>query len=190
MKNRNIVVMCASAGGPRILKKIFSGLPRLDCFILLVQHMPKFVNKSFTDHLNGWTEMDAKLASYGDCVEHGKILVAPTELHVELIDNYKIRLYEGEKKNFVCPSVDVTMLSLKRMPGIQFFGIILTGMGKDGAEGIQYLKQLDGITIAQEEKSCIIYGMAKEAIDTGSVDLILTPEEIRTKLIEWVGIIE
>ena len=103
--------------------------------------------------------MDAKLASYGDIVEHGKILVAPTELHIELTDNYKIRLYKGEKKNFVCPSVDITMMSLKRMPGVQVFGIILTGMGRDGAEGIQYLKQLDGITIAQEEKSCIIYGI-------------------------------
>lgn len=190
MENKKIVVICASAGGPRILKRIFSGLPRLNCFILIVQHMPKFVNKSFTEHLNAWTEMDAKLAEYGDFVEHGKILVAPTERHIEFIDNYKIRLYEGEKKNFVCPSVDVTMMSLKRMPGVQFFGIILTGMGKDGAEGIQYLKQIDGITVAQEEESCVIYGMAKSAIDTGNIDLILTPEEIRMKLLEWVGVKE
>ena len=187
MANRNIVVMCSSAGGPRILKEIFLDLPRLDCCIIMVQHMPKFVNKSFTAHLDEWTDMDVKLAEYGDQIEHGKILVAPTELHLELIDNYKIRLYEGEKINFVCPSVDVTMKSLKRMPGVQCIGIILTGMGQDGAEGIKYLRQIDGITIAQEEKSCIIFGMAQAAIATGSVDLVLTPDEIREKLIELAG---
>jgi two-component system chemotaxis response regulator CheB len=188
--NQNIVIICASSGGPPVLKEIFTGLPKLNCSIVVVQHMPKFVNASFTSHLNAWTAMDVELAEYGDRIEHGKVFVAPTELHIELIDNSKIRLYEGAKYNFVCPSVDITMKSLKRMPGVQFIGIILTGMGKDGAEGIHYLKQIDGITIAQERNSCSIFGMAQAAIATGSIDWILTPEEIKQKLIEVVGTIQ
>jgi len=99
----------------------------------------------------------------------------------------KIHLVNSEKVNYVRPSVDVTMNSMQKKPAQQIIGVILTGMGKDGAQGISHIKQIGGITIAEDEKSSIIYGMPKEAFETGNIDFVLTPEEIRDKLIELVG---
>ncbi|MCJ7811866.1 chemotaxis protein CheB, partial [bacterium] len=93
----------------------------------------------------------------------------------------------GKKVNFACPSIDVTLRSLKIKIGVKLIGIILTGMGKYGADGIKHVKSLGGITIAQDKKTSIIYGMPKEAIDTGYVDWILTPGQIKNKLIELAG---
>ncbi len=180
----NLIVIGSSAGGTRILKQLFDGMPRLKACIILVQHMPAFINESFRESLDHITEMDVMLARDKQSIENGKILIVPSEYHLELIRNTDIHLYQGEKVNFVCPAVDVTMLSLKPNPSKNITGIILTGMGRDGAKGIAYIKQIGGTTIAQDEASSIIYGMPKEAAKTGAVDYIMNPAEIKSKLIQ------
>ncbi len=185
----NIVVIGSSAGGPRILKELFRGLPLLNCSIVLVQHMPKFVNDSLANHMNQLTDMTIKIAENGERIKRGEVYVAPSEQHLELINNKIIRLFRGEKVNFVCPSVDVTMKSLKRMSDGKIVGVILTGMGKDGTEGISHIKAVGGVTIAQDEKTSIIHGMPREAFKTGNIDLVLSPVEIREKLVELLGVV-
>jgi len=189
IQSRNVVVIGSSAGGPRILKELFRRLPLLNCSIILVQHMPKFINDSFTRHLNQLTDMTVKIAENGERIKRGEVYVAPSEQHLELINNKIIRLFRSEKVNFVCPSVDVTMKSLKRMSDGKIVGVILTGMGKDGAEGISHIKAVGGVTVAQDEKTSIIHGMPGEAFKTGNVDLVLPPDKIRDKLIELLGVV-
>ncbi len=184
IKYKHLIVIGSSAGGPRILKDIFTGMPLLNSSIVIVQHMPIYINQTLTNNLNGFTDMAVELAQEGTTLENGKIYVAPSEVHLKLIDNKKIHLFDGEKVNFACPSIDVTFESLKIEIGTKLIGVILTGMGKDGAKGIKHIKSLGGTTIAQNKETSVIYGMPKEAIDTGTVDFVLTPDQIREKLIE------
>ncbi len=186
---QTIIVIAASAGGPRILKQIFSGMPKLNASIILIQHMPKFINQSMQESLSRRTDLEVRLAENGCRVDSGKMYIAPSELHLRLLNNQQISLTEGEKVNYVCPSADTTMLSLRKHPRIQFVGVILSGMGKDGADGIVHIKHLQGYTIAQDEKSSAIFGMPKEAVATGCVDWILPSSKIQNKLIELSGIL-
>ena len=188
IKPKNIIVIGASAGGPHVLKMIFSGLPRLKASIIIVQHMPKFINDSLRDSLGSLTKMKVQIAENRKQIRQGTVYIAPSEIHIKMIDNETIRLFAAEKVNYVCPSVDVTMKSLRMEIGASFVGVVVTGMGRDGAEGIAHIKRIGGITIAQDEKTSSIFGMPKEAIDTGCVDMVLTPQEIREKLIEISGV--
>jgi len=183
MRPNNIIIIGSSAGGPRILKELFTGFPRINAAIVIVQHMPEFINMSFTGSLNECTDMNVILAEHGDHLESGSIYIAPSSRHLVLRNNTQVQLIDGEKINFVCPAVDATLMSLKPEPGINFIGVILTGMGRDGASGISYIKRMAGITIAQDEKTSIIYGMPKEAFATGDIDFVLSTEMIKTKLI-------
>jgi two-component system chemotaxis response regulator CheB len=181
--SKNIVIIGASAGGPRILKTIFNQFPLLKCCIIIVQHMPKFINEHVRESLDLSTEMDVKIAENEDWLKDGVVYIAPSELQIKLNDNRRIHLFEGEKMNFVCPAVDSVMKSLHKDNNSQFMGIILTGMGRDGADGISHMKRLGAVTIAQNQETSAIWGMPKEAIETGNVDWVLDPEEIRKKLI-------
>ena len=186
-KSRKIIVIGSSAGGPRVLKWIFTGLPALNASVIVVQHMPKFINDSLRDSLSSVTAMRVTIARDGDLLENGRVYIAPSEVHLSVVDNRIVRLSPGEKVNYVCPSVDVTMKSLTWDLGVFFAGVVVTGMGKDGAEGMKHIKKLGGTTIAQDEKTSSIFGMPKEAIQTGSVDFVLAPDAIREKLIELAG---
>ncbi len=187
---RTIVVIGASAGGPRVLKTIFSGMPKLNASIVVVQHMPKFLNEPLRESLASLTSMRVQLAEDAHFLKPGHVYIAPSERHLALLGNRKLHLYDGEKVNYVCPSVDVTMASLTLEPGYLFIGVVLTGMGRDGADGIVHIKkELNGLTIAQDEKTSSIFGMPKEAIATGCVDYVLPPEAIREQLIQWAGVL-
>ena len=107
----HIVIIGSSAGGPRILKEVFDGLPLLRGAVIIVQHMPHFINQSISESLNQVTEMTVCVARDGDKLKNGLVYVAPSELQLELISNRKIHLHPGEKVNFVCPSIDITMKS-------------------------------------------------------------------------------
>lgn len=133
--------------------------------------------------------MTVKIAGDGDMIRDGIIYIAPSETHLELKNNRMIYLTNSEKVNFVCPAIDVAMNSLKPSGNDRIIGVILTGMGKDGAQGLLHIKNIGGLTIAQDEESSIVYGMPKAAYETGCVDLVLTPEQIRQRLIQSVGII-
>jgi len=183
-----LVMIGSSAGGPRILKEIFHDLPRLNAAVILIQHMPRFINESVREILDELTGMDVRIAEDGDELRKGVVHIAPSEKHLRLIDNRRIVLFDGEKVNFVSPSVDIAMKSVQTKQGQNIVGVILTGMGRDGADGIQHIKKIGGVTIAQNEETSVIFGMPKEAIATGSVDWVLGPGEIRNKLIALSGI--
>lgn len=188
VKERNIVIIGISTGGPKILKKFFDGLPLLDGSIVLVQHMPKFINKPVRKTLDDLTEMDVRIACHGESLEAGVAYVAPSEVHLELTNNQIIQLVNGPKVCYVRPSVDMTMKSVRKTTGDNIIGIIMTGMGKDGAEGISHIKTIGGTTFAQDENTSVIWGMPKAAIDTGHVDYVLSPEGIRDKLISMLSV--
>ena len=187
MKKRNIVIIGISTGGPKILRRFFDGLPLLDASIVLVQHMIKCANKSLCGTLNSLTEMDVRIAIHGETIKPGIVYFAPSEIHLELSNNKILQLVNGQKVCFVRPSVDVTMKSVRKATGDNITGIIMTGMGKDGAEGLSHIKSKGGVKFAQDENTSVIWGMPKAAINTGKVDYVLSPEGIRNKLILQVG---
>lgn len=187
MKKQNIVIIGISTGGPKILKEFFDGLPLLDSSIVLVQHMIKCANKSLCETLNRLTEMEVRIACHGETIKPGAVYFAPSEVHLELVNNQIIHLVNSPKVCYVRPSVDVTMKSVRRKPGDNITGIIMTGMGKDGADGISHIKSVGGTTYAQDEKTSVIWGMPKAAIGTGHVDYILSTQGIRNKLISQMG---
>ncbi len=169
------------------MRRFFDGLPLLDASIVLVQHMIKCANKSLCKGLNSLTEMEVKIPCQGETIKPGVVYFAPSEIHLELSNNRMIQLVNGQKVCFVRPSVDVTMKSVRKAAEDNITGIIMTGMGKDGAEGLSHIKSIGGVTFAQDENTSVIWGMPKAAINTGNVDHVLSPEGIRNKLISHLG---
>jgi len=186
----NIIVMGASTGGPRALRSLFEYFPRLDAAVILVQHMPRFLNESLRRSLAEQTAMDVRLAQQGDMLESGTVFVAPSEFHLVLSNNRRIDLVRGVKVNYVCPSVDVAMLSLRSNREDSFFGVILTGMAADGSEGVRHIKNLGGRVLVQNQKTSAVYDMPRCALETGAVDFEGSPKAIREKLVETLGCIE
>ncbi|MFP4214980.1 MAG: CheB methylesterase domain-containing protein [Phycisphaerae bacterium] len=182
----NLILIGSSTGGPKILRRLFAGMPTLDAAVVLVQHMPAFVNGSLCRTIASQTSMDVSLASDGLRLEAGRVYVAPSDIHLSLRNNRAITLRSGEKVNFVRPAVDVAMQSVEKDDSRKF-AVILTGMGKDGAEGLRHMKQIGATTLAQNRETSVIYGMPKAAAETGCVDHVDDPEGIRDTLIRFVG---
>jgi two-component system chemotaxis response regulator CheB len=175
----NIIIIGASTGGVKVVQRIFECMPPLNAALLVVQHMPAYINTAFVGTLGTKTRMPVKLAETNDVLIPGRVLVAPGDQHLELEGNARVVLRNGPKVNFVRPSIDVTMHCLQPFgPGCMITGVLLTGMGNDGAAGISHIKRLGGLTVAQEESTCPVFGMPKEAIRTGDVDQVLSPERI------------
>ena len=187
MYSGNIIIIGSSTGGTRVLDDIFSSVPILNAAVVIVQHIPPFFDRGFAERLNDKAKMTVALAEDGDLLERGKVYVAPARTHLEISDNTMLRLVKGEKVNFCCPSVDVTMCSVSENRTGKLVGVILTGMGNDGANGISHIKSLHGTTIVQDKKTCAVYGMPMEAEKTGNVDLVLPAEQIGKKLMELAG---
>ncbi len=187
MRKRNIVIIGISTGGPKTLRELFDGLPLLDASIVLVQHMIKCANKSLCATLNSLTELEVRIACHGETIKPGVVYFAPSEIHLELTNNKIIQLVNSPKVCYVRPAVDVTMKSVRKATGDNITGIIMTGMGKDGTDGIIHINSIGGTTFAQDENTSVIWGMPKVAIDTGHVDHILSTEGIRNKLISQLG---
>lgn len=187
MPNVNIVVIGSSTGGLKILEEIFPRLPVLKAAIVIVQHITPIIDQAFATSLSRVSPMPVHLASNGQILQNGQVYLAPGGYHLTLINNQKINLFQGEKVNSVCPSIDVAMRSIVRPSAGRLSGVILTGMGCDGAAGISHIKSNGGITIAQDQKTSVIYGMPKAAAETGSVDFILPTKRISDKLTELFG---
>ena len=185
MVNNNIVMIGVSTGGPIALKRLFAGLPPLDVAFVIVLHIPPGMDYKIARGLDGVASMPVALAEDGEYLHSGRIYLAPGGFHLKLEGNSRIILEEGARVNFVQPSADVAMKSLlKPLKQRQIVGIILTGMGRDGADGIRHIKELGGITFAQDRESSAIYGMPKAAVETGAVDFVLPPLNMGKKLIE------
>ncbi|KDE54458.1 CheB methylesterase domain-containing protein [Methanoculleus sp. MH98A] len=186
---RTIVVIGSSTGGARTLEVIFSQFPLVDAAVILVQHMPHSMNSALSRHIEEISFMDVRVPEDGEKIEHGTIYVAPSDLHLKLVENRTISLFDDEKVQYVRPSIDVAMMSLERRGTDRFAGVILSGMGSDGAEGISHIKSIGGTTFAQALRTCAIHYMPRAAFATGRVDQMLPPDAIRENIIRFAGIL-
>ena len=181
--NTKVIVIGASTGGPAALMTVLSRLPHDIPPILLVQHMPGDFTKPFSERLNSNSKVTIKEASEGDEVLPGHALLAPGDFHMVVEKNECITLNKKPKIHGVRPSVDPLMTSAADVYGSNTLGVILTGMGKDGSEGVTSIKKKDGQNIAQNEASCVVYGMPGEAVKTGCVDKVVPLGRIAREII-------
>jgi len=177
----HIVVIGASTGGTKALYKFLTQLPRNCPGIVIVQHMPENFTTAFSRRLNDSCDMEVKESANGDSVLRGRALIAPGNRHMLLKRSgarYYVEVVDGP---LVCrhrPSVDVLFRSAARYAGTNAVGVILTGMGDDGARGMLEMKQAGSKTIAQDEATSVVFGMPNEAIKRGAVDKVLPLEKI------------
>ncbi|MEM2081041.1 MAG: chemotaxis response regulator protein-glutamate methylesterase [Candidatus Bathyarchaeia archaeon] len=180
--NDKIISMAASTGGPAAVAYILKNIPENSPPILVVQHMKKGMTKLFAEMLNQECKISVKEAEDGDVVREGLAMIAPGGFHMLVMKSGRIKLTTSPPVNYVRPSADVTMKSAAKAYGSKNIGVILTGMGVDGAKGIEAIKKKGGLTIAQDEKTCVVFGMPNAAIKTKCVDFVL-PLDYIPKLI-------
>lgn len=183
-----VVVIGASTGGTEALKMLLEALPA-DCpGIAIVQHMPELFTRAFADRLDGLCRISVKEAETDDTILRGRALIAPGNHHL-LLKRSGARYYvEVRDGPLVCrhrPSVDVLFRSASRYAGQNAVGVILTGMGDDGARGMLEMKQAGAATIAQDEASCVVFGMPKEAIKLNCVDRVVPLEGVAATILAY-----
>jgi two-component system chemotaxis response regulator CheB len=176
-----IVVVGASTGGTEALRVFLESFPPDSPGIVIVQHMPENFTKAFAKRLDGVARISVKEAEDGDTVIRGRALIAPGNKHMLLKRSgakYFVEIKDGPLVSRHRPSVDVLFRSAARYGGKNVVGVIMTGMGDDGAKGMLEMKQANAFTIAQDEKSCVVFGMPQEAIKLGGVDKVVSLEHI------------
>ncbi|WP_422010594.1 protein-glutamate methylesterase/protein-glutamine glutaminase [Roseateles sp.] len=167
-----IVAIGTSTGGTQALEQVLTGLPRVCPGIVIVQHMPEKFTAAFAARLDSLSEITVKEAASGDRVMPGRALIAPGGRHLLLKRSgaqYHVDVVDGPLVNRHRPSVDVLFRSVARSAGANALGIIMTGMGDDGAAGLLEMRQAGAHTLAQDEASCVVFGMPKEAVKRGAV---------------------
>jgi two-component system chemotaxis response regulator CheB len=188
-EGEKLVVIGASAGGPKALSEIMPMFPReTPAAIVIVQHMPGVFTRSFASRLNSISSLPVKEAEEGDEVRPGTVLVAPggNDLIIGLGDEgpARVELMESMNRGGATPRIDTTMITAAETYGEDAIGVIMTGMGSDGAKGMERIKKGKGSTIAQDEDSCLVFGMPKVAIERGCVDWVMPLEKIPGKILE------
>ncbi len=185
-----IIAIGSSTGGTEAVKDVLEVLPPNTPPILITQHMPERFTKTWADRLNSLSRISVKEAQDGDSVLPGHALVAPGSYHMTLQRSgarYSVRINQDPPVNRHRPSVDVMFDSVARVAGGNAVGVILTGMGNDGAKGMLAMHQAGAYTIAQDEASCVVFGMPKEAIKAGGVDKILPLSDIAAAMLSRVN---
>lgn len=183
-----VVAVGASTGGTEALRLFLEAMPLDSPGIIIVQHMPENFTKSFANRLNELCSITVKEAENGDTVIRGRALIAPGNHHMLLKRSgakYFVEIKDGPLVNRHRPSVDVLFRSAARYAGKNAIGIIMTGMGDDGARGLLEMKEAGARTIAQDEKSCVVFGMPNEAIKHGAVEKILPLDQIAGVAMTW-----
>jgi two-component system chemotaxis response regulator CheB len=185
-----IIAIGASTGGTEALKEILERMPPSAPPIMIVQHMPQHFTKSFAQRLNQICAIEVKEAEDREILSPGKALIAPGNMHMELRRSgavYYVQLHNGPMVYHQRPSVDILFNSVGKYAGRNAVGVILTGMGKDGAAGLLNMKNEGAYTIAQDEKSCVVFGMPKEAIEMGAAKKIVSLNYIVDDIIEYLN---
>ncbi|MFI5841310.1 chemotaxis response regulator protein-glutamate methylesterase [Catenuloplanes sp. NPDC051500] len=168
-----VVAIGTSTGGTRALEVVLPALPRSTPGVVIVQHMPERFTAAFAQRLDAMCRMHVTEAADGDEVLPGNVLVAPGGRHMELIkmgNGYRVRVFDGPPVNRHRPSVDVLFRSVAKAAGAAALGVIMTGMGDDGARGLLEMRTAGAFTIAQDEATCVVHGMPHEAVQLGAVD--------------------
>ncbi|HYE09983.1 MAG TPA: chemotaxis response regulator protein-glutamate methylesterase [Patescibacteria group bacterium] len=171
--NIKVIAIGASTGGTEAIYNVIKHLPNTTPGIVIVQHIPPIFSRMFAERLNNTTCLTVAEAQTGDYIESGKVLIAPGDQHMRIKkigDKFKVEVFIDNKVNGHCPSVDVLFESVAKEAGDKAIGIILTGMGYDGAKGLLAMKRKGASTIGQDEKSSVVYGMPKVAQDIGAIE--------------------
>jgi len=183
-----IIAIGASTGGTDALKEVISRLPSNSPPVVVVQHMPQNFTKAFADRLNSLCEVTVKEAVDGEYLATGKVLIAPGNQHMEIRRsgiNYYVTLFDGPMMFHQRPAVEILFNSVAKYAGQNSVGAILTGMGKDGAQGLLNMRNAGANTVAQDEKTCIVFGMPKEAIEMGAAQVIKPLPQITQTILDF-----
>ena len=185
-----VVAVGASTGGTEALREILETLPPDSPGLVVVQHMPEVFTAAFARRLNEICRVEVKEAADGDRVIEGRVLIAPGNRHTLLMRSgahYGVRVTDGPLVSRHRPSVDVLFRSVAQAAGRNAVGVILTGMGDDGADGMLEMKRAGARTIAQDERTCVVFGMPKEAIERGAVDEVVPLGRVPGALLQAAG---
>lgn len=185
-----MIAIGASTGGTEAIYNVVKDLPKTTPGIVIVQHMPPVFTRMYAERLNNSCEMEAKEAETGDRIREGRILVAPGDYQMRVRktgDGYIVECRKEEKVNGHCPSVDVLFRSVAEKVGAEAIGILLTGMGRDGAEGLYEMRKRGARTLGQDELTSVVYGMPKEAYKLGAVEKQLPLPEMPQELMKILG---
>ena len=185
-----VIAIGSSTGGTEALAQILKRLPTNIPGIVIVQHIPPVFSAMFAERLNQCTSFYVKEAVTGDLVKPGKVLIAPGNRHMRLKKGrtgYQVECFESDRVNGHCPSVDVLFDSVAKEANHSAIGLILTGMGYDGAKGLLEMRKKGASTIGQDEASAVVYGMPKIAFDIGAVEKQVSLEQIPSMLCKLLG---
>lgn len=189
-RENQVLAIGASTGGTEAIKQILLDLPSNCPGTVIVQHMPPKFTTSFAQRLHSICKMEVKEAEDGDKVQLGRVLIAPGNYHMMLKKSgkdYFVKVKEGPLVHHHRPSVDVLFSSVAKTAGVNATGVILTGMGSDGADGIKEMHDAGAQTIAQNEETCVVFGMPKEAIKKGAIDYTIGINEIGQKIMDLMA---
>jgi two-component system chemotaxis response regulator CheB len=176
-----VVAIGASTGGTSAIQEVLTSLPADSPGIVITQHIPAAFSLAFAKRLDQLCQLAVKEAVDGDEVLPGRVLIAPGNFHMLLrrsVVGYHVQVRSGPQVCYQRPSVDVMFASVSETAGKHAVGVLLTGMGADGAQGMLKMRQAGAFTIAQDEASCVVYGMPKEAVRLGGVDRIVGLSDI------------
>lgn len=180
-----IIIICSSTGGPRALSLILASLPRnLNACIIVIQHIPEKFTPLLAERLNKVSSLDVREARGGELLMKGRVYFAPGGKHMEVTREGRILLTNKPKKHSLRPSCDITLRSFANF-GKRILAVVLTGMGKDGSEGLSEVKKANGKVIVEDRSTSVIFGMPKAAIKTGYVDKIVPLYDIAKEIIDF-----
>jgi len=184
------ILIGASTGGPAALLAVVSGLPAaFHAAVVVVQHIPRGFTRSLAERLDARSKVPVREARHGDAVEPGQVLLAPAGIHTRLVRGragVEIALEEEPSEALHRPSVDVLMTSAAEVYGPRALGVVLTGMGSDGTAGLRSIQACGGLTFAEAEESCVIFGMPKAAIAAGVVERVVPLDRIAGEILAAV----
>lgn len=187
-KFKKLIAIGTSTGGPRALQDVIPFIPRdIDASILIVQHMPPGFTKSLADRLDSMSQIHVKEAEDGDVMQAGVAYLAPGDSHIKVskqAGQFVIKLDNGDRVSGHKPSVDAMMYSIASLNDRNVIGVIMTGMGADGADGMSKVKANRGFVIAQDEESCVVFGMPKSTIKLGVVDKVVSLTNIANEIVK------
>ncbi|MFY9725521.1 MAG: chemotaxis response regulator protein-glutamate methylesterase [Bryobacteraceae bacterium] len=186
-----VVAIGASTGGTEAIQQVLTRLPANSPGIVITQHIPPVFSLAFANRLNEICPMEVKEARDGDTLAQGRALVAPGSLHMLLRGSpgggFRVTVQDGPRVCYQRPSVDVMFSSVAEAAGSRAVGVLLTGMGSDGARGLLKMKQNGARTIAQDEASCVVFGMPKEAIRLGAADEVAPLDRVPAAILGQLG---
>jgi two-component system chemotaxis response regulator CheB len=185
-----VLAIGASTGGTEAIREVLTALPATSPGIVIVQHMPEHFTAAFAARLNSLAAVEVREARDGDAVTPGVALIAPGNHHMVLTRSgalYYVGIRDGPRVHHQRPAVDVLFYSVARDAGANAVGVLLTGMGSDGAKGLLAMRQAGASTLAQDEKSCVVFGMPKEAIRLGAAEQVVSLGQMAGRVISCLN---